>query len=131
MQTNSTPRSLQHSPEVHLDSLSEQAQKLIAKQQRRYIESMPEKRAAICQCMDQVRTAVRSGETDLCEKLFQQVHRLAGSAGSYGFESLGMAASVVDRYLIANSPGVTDLPELESLLQKLLNEIDAIIRASG
>lgn len=81
--------------------------------------------------MDQVRTAVRSGETDLCEKLFQQVHRLAGSAGSYGFESLGMAASVVDRYLIANSPGVTDLPELESLLQKLLNEIDAIIRASG
>ena len=111
--------------------LSEQAQKLIAKQRRNYIESMPDKREAICQCMAQVRCAVQSAKVDLCETLFQQVHRLAGSAGSYGFESLGEAASVVDRYLIANSPSVTDLPELESLLQSLLNEIDDIIQKNG
>lgn len=125
------PRLPQHLTEVHLVTLSEQAQKLIAKQQRKYIESMPDKREAICQCMTQVSNAVRSGNGGLCETLFQQVHRLAGSAGSYGFESLGEAASVVDRYLIANSPKVTDLPELESLLQSLLDEIDGIIQKNG
>lgn len=125
------PRLPQHLPEVHLVTLSEQAQKLIAKQRSKYIESMPDKRAAICQCMVQVSNAVRSGKGDLCDTLFQQVHRLAGSAGSYGFESLGEVASVVDRYLIAKSPRVTDLPELESLLQNLLNEIDDIIQKSG
>ena len=108
--------------------MSEQAQKLIAVQRRRYIDSMPEKRKVIRQCMAQVSAAVRDGEPNLCDKLFQQVHRLAGSAGSYGFESLGQAASVVDRYLIANSPQVADLPELSSLLQNLLDEIDEIIR---
>ena len=116
--------------EVHLTLLSEQAQKLIAVQRRRYIESMPEKRKAIGQCMAQVSAAVRDGEPSLCDKLFQQVHRLAGSAGSYGFESLGQAASVVDRYLIANPLQVADLPELSSMLQNLLDEIDDIIRGS-
>ena len=123
-----TPRLLQQLPEVHLVILSEQAQKLIAKQRRRYIESMPDKREVICLCLAQVSNAVSSGEGNLCDTLFQQVHRLAGSAGSYGFESLGQAASVVDRYLIANSPAVIDLPELESLLQNLLDEIDDIIQ---
>ena len=122
------PRLLQHLPEVHLITLSEQAQKLIAKQRLKYIESMPDKREVICRCMTQVSNAVRKGEGDLCDTLFQQVHRLAGSAGSYGFESLGEAASVVDRYLIANKPEVTDLPELESMLQKLLDEIEDIIQ---
>lgn len=117
-----------HSTEIHLSTLSEQAQKLIAAQRSRYVDSMPDKRDVIRQCMHQVSAAVRSGEPDLCEKLFQQVHRLAGSAGSYGFEELGQAASVVDRYLIANSLQVDDLPELASLLQKLLDEIDEIIR---
>lgn len=121
----------QHLPEVHLVTLSEQAQKLIAKQRLKYIESMSDKREVICQCMTQVSKAVRSGKGNLCENLFQQVHRLAGSAGSYGFESLGEAASVLDRYLIANSHKVTDLPKLESLLQTLLEEIDDIIQKGG
>ncbi len=81
--------------------------------------------------MAQVSDAVCRGEPSLCEQLFQQVHRLAGSAGSYGFDSLGLAASAVDRYLIANSMQVADLPELSSLLQNLLDEIDVIIRNQG
>ena len=111
--------------------LSEKAHKLIAKQRQRYIESMPVKRNAILECMAQFKAAVRSGETDLCDKLFQQIHRLAGSAGSYGFEDLGQAASVVDRYLIAKSLKADDFPELESILQKLLFEIDKIIDKNG
>ncbi|MGB5488914.1 MAG: Hpt domain-containing protein [Lysobacterales bacterium] len=114
--------------EVHLTILSEQAQKLIAEQRRRYIDSMPDKRRAIRQCMLQFNAALQNSEPDLCDKLFQQIHRLAGSAGSYGFESLGLAASVVDRYLTANSLQVANLPELTSLLQNLLNEIDDVIR---
>jgi HPt (histidine-containing phosphotransfer) domain-containing protein len=80
--------------------------------------------------MAQIRAALHSGTSDLCENLFQQIHRLAGSAGSYGFEEMGEAAAVVDRYLIANSlqPGPDDLSELESLLEKLLDEIDVIIK---
>ena len=118
-------------PEVSLSILSEQAHKLIAKQRQRYIESMPVKREAIFQCMVQINAAVRTGEPDLCDKLFQQIHRLAGSAGSYGFEGLGEAASVVDRYLIAKSLQPDDLPELKTLLQKLLDEIDEIIDKHG
>jgi HPt (histidine-containing phosphotransfer) domain-containing protein len=79
--------------------------------------------------MRQVRAALQSGETGLCEDLFQHVHRLAGSAGSYGFEALGQAASLVDRYLIANSPGMGNPAELEVKLQKLLTEIDNVIQA--
>lgn len=130
------PRLLQHSPEVHLNKLSDRAQELIAIQRRRYIDSMPDKREVINQCLAQASAAALSGEADLCETLFQQVHRLAGSAGSYGFESLGQAALVIDRYLIANSSGVSatgvnDLPGLASMLQNLLDEIDDIIRKSG
>jgi HPt (histidine-containing phosphotransfer) domain-containing protein len=77
--------------------------------------------------MSQVTAAIHKGEADLCDKLFQQVHRLAGSAGSYGFEALGQAASAVDRYLIAHAPESTDFPELESLLQILVEEIDKIV----
>ena len=36
----------------------------------------------------------------------------------------------VDRYLIANPLQVADLPELSSMLQNLLDEIDDIIRSS-
>jgi len=111
--------------------LSEKALRLIAEQRRRYIDSMPVKRKAIADCMAQVNAASRNGTTDLCDKLFQQVHRLAGSAGSYGFENLGSAASAADRYLIANAPRVTDLPELMGLLQTLLDEIDVVVRDYG
>lgn len=107
--------------------LSEQAHKLITIQRRRYIESMPLKREAIVQCLTQVTAAIRDGETAFCDKLFQQVHRLAGSAGSYGFETLGNAASAVDRYLIAHTPEAINLPELESMLLTLVDEIDTII----
>lgn len=126
-----TKRLLQRLPENNLTILSEKAHKLIARQRQRYIDSMPVKRDVILQCMAQIRQKVRSGELDLCEKLFQQIHRLAGSAGSYGFEDLGQAASVVDRYLIARSLEPGDLPELESMLQNLLDEIDKIIARHG
>lgn len=126
-----TKRLPQHLQESNLIILSEKAHKLIAEQRQRYIESMPVKRRVILECMVQIKAAVRSEEPDLCDKLFQQIHRLAGSAGSYGFENLGRAASVVDRYLIAKSLQVDDLPELGSLLQKLLDEIDKIIDKKG
>ena len=67
-----SPRLPQHLPEVHLVTLSEQAQKLIAKQRRKYIESMPDKREAICQCMAQVSNAMRSGKGDLCDTAVPQ-----------------------------------------------------------
>ena len=111
--------------------LSENAKKLIAERRRAYIESMPAKRKAIQQCMDQVKTAVQQGETNLCEKLFQHVHRLAGSAGSYGFDTLSQAASSVDRYLIANSHRADDPTDLTARLQKLLAEIDNVIQKNG
>lgn len=92
---------------------------------------MPVKRSAIAQCIAQINKVASDDKPELCNHLFQQVHRLAGSAGSYGFEELGQVASVVDRFLTASSPQVADLPELKSLLQKLLEEIDAIILKHG
>lgn len=124
----SLPRLLK---ELHLLMLSERAKKLIAEQQHIYIDSMPAKKLAIQQCMAQVKAVAGSGAPDLCDKLFQHVHRLAGSAGSYGFDSLGQAASIVDRYLISNSPGVGDLTELAGMLQNLLTEIDDIVQKNS
>ena len=131
MQNCFTKKLPQHLPEINLTILSEKAHKLIAEQRQRYIESMPDKRMVVLECMAQIKAAMQTGEPDLCDKLFQQVHRLAGSAGSYGFEDLGTAASVVDRYIIANSLQPDDFPELGSLLQKLLDEIDEIIDKNG
>lgn len=81
--------------------------------------------------MSQVTAAVQNGEADFCDKLFQQIHRLAGSAGSYGFEAMGQAASTVDRYLIARTAESTDFTELQSLLQVLVDEIDKIVLQNG
>jgi len=92
---------------------------------------MPAKREVILECMAQNMAALHSGDSQVCDKLFQQIHRLAGSAGSYGFEELGRAASVVDRYLIARSLQPDELPKLESLLRNLLDEIDEIIDEQG
>lgn len=108
--------------------LSESAKKLVAEQRRIYVESMPSKERTIQRCMRQVKAATQSGETGPCDELFLHVHRLAGSAGSYGFEALGQAASSVDRYLVANSPGMGDFAELTVKLQKLLNELDKAIQ---
>jgi len=41
------------------------------------------------------------------------------------------AAAVVDRYLVANPSRGSDLPELQGLMQKLLEEIDEVIRQNG
>jgi len=106
--------------------LSDKAKELIASQRRIYVASMPEKKKVIEQCMQQVKAAVRTGDLKLCDTLFQQVHRLAGSAGIFGFDSLGRAALNVDRYLIAHSLEVGDMDELAALLQILLNEIDNV-----
>lgn len=108
--------------------LSEKAKSLIAEQRRLYIASMPDKKQVIRRCMQQVKTAVRTGEPDLCDKLFLQVHRLAGSAGIFGFDSLGDAALSVDRFLTAHSSKAWDMEKLAVLLQILLNEIDKVVR---
>ena len=126
MPNSSTTRSLQQSAEANLTILSEQAHKLIAIQRKKYIESMTVKRKVILQGMAQVRAGA-DGQPDIGDNLFQQIHQLAGSAGSYGFDRLGQAASVIDRYLIARKQQAFEMSELESYLNDLLLEIDNII----
>ena len=109
--------------------LSERAQELIAQQRARYIESMPAKKQAIMRCIAEFNPSTQDGKPEWYDDLFQQVHRLAGSAGSFGLDSLGQAASVVDHHMSTRSFESGDPAELLSVLQKLLAEIDEVIRS--
>ncbi|MGJ8670279.1 MAG: Hpt domain-containing protein [Oceanococcus sp.] len=71
--------------------LSPALQKLIAS----FKQALPEK-------FEEIKALHLSGEAEDTEALqtyYTSVHRLAGSAGSYGFPTVSKSARVLDRYL--------------------------------
>lgn len=111
--------------------LSERAQKLVDQQRLQYIDGLPNKAKKIGRFMQAMKKAGGTEKAEPLEQLFQQLHRLAGSAGSYGFDSLGHAASVADRYLYKNSTETSDLRELSIIVTAVLREINLITNPTG
>ena len=72
-------------------NLSEEAQVLQSQLLDKYIASLPQKRARIETSWQRIQASDWS--TDSLAGLKAEVHRLAGSAGSYGFDELGSLAS--------------------------------------
>jgi len=90
---------------------------------RRYTESLPSKHAALAQAWQ---SFVAMPEERTRSELQELVHRLAGSASSYGYEPLGELAGAVDRHL--GESDNTSRAAIE-LSQRLASPMQALLDA--
>ena len=106
--------------------LSPRARELLEIQRRKYQDSLPQKKAAIEVGWEALETG---GWTDAQFGRFKtEIHRLAGSAGSYGLDELGAAAMELDRLLVSADRSRARLPEIGRLLNRLSGELAAVAR---
>lgn len=106
-----------------MKDLSNLARERHAKLLRAYAASLPEKQARIEECWLQVQaTDFSPGSMSRFRDL---AHRLAGSAGSYGFEALGEAAAALDEALDIEVPGVARRREIGLRAADLLRALAA------
>lgn len=94
-----------------------------AKLLRAYVESLPRKRARIEECW--VRVQATDFSSAAMAELRTLAHRLAGSAGSYGFEALGETAAALDEALDSEAPGATQRQLVGSRTADLLESLSA------
>lgn len=100
-----------------MTELSQEALLAQAGLTRKYLESLPGKKAGIQASWKEVQSS--DWDKGALAELRILVHRLAGSAGSYGLENLGVAASSLDESL---KPG-TVTPALRQSIRQQLNEL--------
>ena len=84
-------------------NLSPRARELLALQHKKYLQSLPDKKARISRRWSEIQRQGWSPE--LSARFKTEVHRLSGSAGSYGLDALGRAAHQLDLFLVDN-PGI-------------------------
>lgn len=72
--------------------------------------------------LGQLEAAIRPDAGKIFAEIRHLAHRLAGSAGTFGYDQVGTCASRLDRLL---SDGVDDPPAVRAQLRDLLKEIDA------
>ena len=102
--------------------LSPRAQALKQQLLRRYLDSLPAKRAEL----DEAWQAARSEQT-AAQGLAQMkslVHRLAGSAGSYGLDGLNEAAQALNKALADIGSPAGQLGDIEAYVEDLLSALD-------
>jgi len=90
---------------------------------QRYAASLADKRAALTGAWDTWRHSDRSPAQ--LRELATQAHRMAGSAGSYGYEELGACASALDRLVTRVQDAHADAAALDAAVQAVLAAIDA------
>ena len=97
--------------------------------QDRYLNTMPEKRVVLERAWERMRTAPQDPAG--LKELFPLVHRLAGSASSYGFEDLGDAAlrvhDTLDRHRVRS--GQLEPADASALVHELKPQMEQLIRA--
>jgi len=109
-----------------MHGLSSEAQARQAQLLRKYMASLPEKRARIGDGWKQLQSSGWSA--DMLAKLIIEVHRLAGSAGSYGFEELGAVALT----LVGSLKSGAGSPELRRVIgQQITSLLEALETAAS
>lgn len=104
---------------------SARTRELLAEQQQRYFRSLPQKRAQIERCWETIQV---NGPTSANTDEFRlHVHRLAGSAGSYGLGGVGDAAKQLDLVLGSGAHVAVDWQTVESTMAELLQQFDQIL----
>jgi HPt (histidine-containing phosphotransfer) domain-containing protein len=95
--------------------------------QREYLASIPVR-------LDELRTDIasfRAGHLEVAESLRVRLHRLAGSAGSYGLQDLSSIAREAERWL-ARFPKAGDADQLETIVDRMAKVVEeAGKRVSG
>ncbi len=102
--------------------LSPKARELLELQRRKYLASLPAKKDRISGYWNDLLT--RGWEASVADALKTEIHRLAGSAGSYGLERVGAVALGLDRLLAAGPGGGPDLPEIGRHIVELEKALD-------
>ena len=90
---------------------------------KRYADSLADKRAALVGAWEAWRAADRSSAH--LRELAMQAHRLAGSAGSYGYDALGASAGALDRLATSMQDARGDAARVDDAVQAVLAAIDA------
>ncbi|MBT8058376.1 MAG: Hpt domain-containing protein [Gammaproteobacteria bacterium] len=104
-----------------MTGLSPRAQELQARLLRRYLDSIPEKKAELERAWEAVQNDAWSA--DALARFKTPVHRLAGSAGSYGLDELGQAARALDVRLKSLNPTPEQRDEIQGQFGVLLGAL--------
>ena len=103
-------------------NFSPQAKERLARQREKYFSSLSAKKMRIQDCWSQIQAA--GWNTDRLNTLKTEVHRISGSAGSYGLISLGDAAQNLDRELALETEMSSLTFNIGELVAILLNAFD-------
>ena len=109
-------------------NFSPQTKERLARQQDKYMNSLSGKKDRIFNCWSLIQTG--GWTLDLLSELRTEVHRLAGSAGSYGLVRLGKAAQNLDRMLALESEMSSLSSSIAELVDKLFSAFDEVISNS-
>ena len=100
---------------------SKQVREQLALQLEKYMKSLPVKRSQMLCCWQNIQD--NGWDHGCLNDLKTEVHRLSGSAGSYGLTELGTAAQNLDRLLSSEN----DLPDLPAMAAELMKELFRVI----
>lgn len=95
-------------------NISRQAMERLALQHEKYLDSLSAKKSRIKDCWETIQS--EGWTLDSLNTLRTEVHRLSGSAGSYGLNELGSAAQALDRTLVME----TELSSLSTSINELI-----------
>jgi len=109
-------------------NLSPRASRQMEEQRMRYLQSLPDKQAKIEQAWENARLEAWSRAS--FDKFRTLVHRLAGSAGSYGLVQLGQTVKCLDHLLGTIPPDEPPAERVEALKKELSLRLDEAIRSN-
>lgn len=110
-------------------NLSPQASEQLEIQRLRYLQSLSEKREKIEAAW--ITASNDNWEHASFEHFKTQIHRLAGSAGSYGLDRLGRAAKCLDHLLGTIPENESPADRAQALKQEVLLHLDEAIKVNG
>ena len=104
---------------------SPQTTERLALQQQKYLDSLSAKKERIANCWGSIQA--NGWSMDLLTELRTEVHRLSGSAGSYGLMSLGDAAQNLDRTLAMETEMTSLTATIGDLISHLFKAFDEAV----
>ena len=104
--------------------LTRNASVLIREQEARYLLSLPRKKSDLQTAWDRAHKQSWSGKST--EQFKTLVHRLAGSAGSYGLDELGRAAKCLDHLLGSMPPEEAPGKRAAALFREVILQLDLV-----
>jgi HPt (histidine-containing phosphotransfer) domain-containing protein len=108
------------------DSAESEFQAQLAALRRTYLQGMPARRAALDEAWQ---ACTEAGADGPWEQLRGVAHKLSGSASSYGFEALGVAARELDK-LLSGQVACRERARAEPLVARLHAALDAAIASA-